>query len=338
MKKTYKLLAFLILPLSAAAQPTLTTPEFYNTAGTVVKRIICDPIAPGPSGANQIWDFSGLSETGDTLTQIVGQPVPGNPFPSANVSLYNPTDSIYTHYEQTTTETLQWGAVDSTSDPANVIYTDPMLMMRRPLTYGDTATDSFAYYSDFGGIMLNAEGGLSVEADAYGTLYLPYDTFTNTVRLRIHHQEQDSIDGIGNLIFDIVFYVWYSNDHSSALFRVDSLTVSGLANDTFVDVQYLLTEGVVTGIKNVASAKKIDCAVHLDNNALLLTGNLENGKQYEVALFGINGQQVYKSGFVASGSEQRFAIDNDLSSGTYILTIRQKGNIGSFSTIKVVKQ
>lgn len=339
MKKTYKLLAFLILPLSAAAQPTLTTPELYNTAGTLVKRVFCDPVAAGPAGANQTWDFTGLSETGDTLTQLVGQPVPGNPFPSANLSLYSPDDSFYTHYEQTTVETWQWGMIDSSSNQASTIYSDPMLLMRRPLTYGDTATDSFTYTSDFGGgITLAASGGLSVEADAYGTLYLPYDTFTNTVRIRVHHQEQDSIDGIGTLLIDNVFYIWYSNDHSSALLRVDSMVISGLIDDSLVDVQFLASEAVVTSVKNVNVPKRIECNAYLGDNGLLLNGNLENGKQYEVALFGINGQQVYKSGFVATGTEQKLAVDKNLSSGTYILTIRRKGDMNSFNTIKVVKQ
>lgn len=338
-KKTYKLLAFLILPMSAAAQPTLTTPELYNTAGTVVKRVFCDPVAPGPSGTNQTWDFTGLSETGDTLTQMVGQPVPGNPFPSANLSLHSPQDSMYTHYEQTTTESWQWGSVDSSSNQSHIIYSDPMLMIRRPLAYSDTATDSFAYTSDFGGgLTVSAQGGLSLEADAYGTLYLPHDTFTNTVRVRVHHQEEDSIDGIGTLILDNTYYVWYSNDHSSPLLRVDSLMVSGLISDTFINVQMLVSEGVVANVKNVNAVKRIECTAHLDNNGLLVNGSLENGKHYEVALFSINGQQVFKTGFVAAGALQKFDTGNTLSSGTYILTIRQKGDMNTFNTIKVVKQ
>lgn len=337
MKKTYKLLAFLILPLQAIAQPVLNNAAYYST-NTVLRRVVCEPVAPGPSGANQIWDFSQLIATGDTMVGFVMPSIAGNPFPSPDFAIHDPGANTYTHFLQTGTETQQWGIIDSTNPEYSIINTDPILTLRRPLTYGDTATDIYFYSTSNTGFPVLAWGDLSYEADAYGTLYLPNDTFTNTVRVRMVYHQQDSLIGLGNLYYDYAFYVWYSDESVSPVLRVDSISITGVASLQTVDVKYLLKEADLADVEDVLNAGRLRCSAYLSDNGLLVNGSLENGKQYEVGLFGINGQQVYKSHFVASGTEQRFAIDNTLGSGTYIVTIRRKGDMGSFNTIKVVKQ
>lgn len=336
-RKIYQLLVLLITPITIFGQPVLNSPELYNSNGMVVKRVFCEPVIPGPAGPNQTWDFSVLTETGDSMIQYIMPAIPGNPFPSANLAFYS--DDMYVHYEQTSTETLQWGMVDSSGNDENMVYTDPRLVIRRPLTYGDTATDLYESISSVnGGIPVYASGDLSLVADAYGTIHLPHDTFDNVVRIRVEHNDIDSIDGVGSLIIHNIFYVWYSDEAASPVFRVDSISVSGLASAELVDVQYLAQETEVTSIPNIQPSQKLQFSGYLSAGSLMLNGSFENDQRYELNLFGADGQQILKSSFVGSGPKVEIDINQEVANGTYILIVRRKGDVGSMNVIKLIKQ
>lgn len=336
MKKYYNVMVALMLPVSAMAQPVITSAE-NNTIGTVVRRLVCDPVSAGPGGAAQSWNFSNLTPTGDTIVAYNIAPIPGHPFTGANLAQSNVSDSTYSHFEQTSNETILLGMLDSSGNNASITYDDGMLLMRRPFTYADTATDSFSFTTNFSGFPVYAAGGLAINADGYGTLYLPNDTFTNVLRVRIETHEQDSIDGIGNVFIDNVYYVWYSNLHSSPLLRVDSINISGMASLNVVDVQYFLMETPTTGI-NTLPAQRQSFSANLQGNSLLLAGELHRGRNYEVGLFSVDGRKLFGTNFAADESNPRFNIAAEMPGGTYIVTLRKMGDSGSFKAIKIVKQ
>ncbi len=65
-----------------------------------------------------------------------------------------------------------------------VDYQDPELTFQFPCTYGTQWVDSlFADYLP--GPSWYYAGSINAEADGYGTLILPYDTFTNVLRLHL---------------------------------------------------------------------------------------------------------------------------------------------------------
>ena len=337
MKKNYKLLAFILLPFSSIAQPTVLNAESY-ILGTTIKRVICDSTGAGPSGASQIWNFMSLNPTGDTMRIQNIAPLTVNPFPNANIAQSFPNDTMYSHLQQTATQTWYWGDLDSSSLNASIYYSNPLLVMGRPFTYMDTASDSFAYTTNYMGLPVTATGAVFIEADAYGTLTLPNGTFNNVLRVKTTRNEADSLTGVGMEYITITSYCWYSDTSHSPLLRIDSIVATGLYNLEFVDVQYLHSQTPTASVGQLPSSSRINLDAHLDNSGLLLNGQLENGRHYEMALFSVNGQKVYETSFAASGAEHRFVPAADLSAGSYILSIRKKGEFASLTTIKLVKQ
>ena len=332
-----KLLTILLLPLSTLAQPIVQNAEHY-TIGTTIKYITCGPIGAGPAGINQVWNFTGLSSIGDTQTNWITAPPTNNAFPTADFVI-NDEDNTHTYVNSTTTESVNLGMLDSTTGDT-VDYVTGQLRMKRPFTYLDTAVDSYSYVSAFGTMPLYAEGNQHFKADGYGTLYLPNDTFLNVTRVRIVFYERDSIETLGNIDINGIMHVWYSDTGAAPLLRVDSLhissTIIGFPTIDTMDVRYLYTEQP-TAIANPSQQVPVLVTGHLASNTLSLTGNFEQGKQYDIAMFGMNGQKVYGNSFTGSNTTQHFNT-GDLSNGVYIITVRKKGDIASTNVIKVVKQ
>jgi hypothetical protein len=293
---------------------------------------MCDSVWAGPAGANQTWNFSGLTSTGDTSVHVNVPPVTNNPFPLANIAQHNEKDSTYSHLQQTTTATYMWGDIDSSTNGLSIIFSDSRLVIERPFTFGDNAADTFAYTVD----TETGSGVLAMEADAYGTLMLPHDTFNNV--LRVKTESFDTVAGTVNTIISTTSYSWYADTSRAPLLRIDSFNVIiGFISFTSTDVQYTIPYVQPTSVGKIPVAEKIAVNAHLDNTGLVLNGSLENGKQYELALYSINGQKIFGSNFTANGATQRFAVDNGLASGNYILTIHRKNQLSTLTAIKLNK-
>ncbi|MBL7718734.1 MAG: T9SS type A sorting domain-containing protein [Flavipsychrobacter sp.] len=333
MKK--QLLAALLLPVTALAQPTLSHVENY-TIGTTLRFINCDPAAAGPAGANQTWNFGNLSSLNDTATVwVIAPPTTNNPFPGAEFVLQD-DDSSYLYYDTSATEINMIGLVDSsTSNFGNMGYSNPMLIIPRPFTYMDNAADSFYNQGTFLGFSFTGAGGTMMEADAYGTLQLPHDTFTNVLRIKTYTEEEDMITGLGMLNTRIASYTWYIDSIPGALLRIDSMKFTGAYNDSSVDVQYYYN-AQPTGLGEV-KAHKLQAAAGITGNELVLSASFEQGRQYEAAVYSLNGQKVYSTAFPGASGTQRLTMGSDLAAGTYIITLRRKGDFRSQVVMKVVK-
>jgi hypothetical protein len=335
MKKRYAFLSFLLLPVLASAQPVMQNAENF-LQGTIVKRVICDSVGHDTAGTNMTWNYANLTSTGDSQSIWNIAPLTVNPFPQANICQEFPADSLYAHLEQTLTETRYWGSLDSSSNDGSIYYTNSLRVMKRPFTYGDTLSDSFAYTTNFSGFPVDAVGSVYGEADAWGTLTLPTGTFNNVTRVKMVRNEVDSLIGIGSIYVHITSWIWYGDTARSALLRIDSIEVTGTATLSYTDVQYLYSQTLATSVNELPAASKIRLDAHLDNSGLLLNGELEANRNYEMALFNIAGQKVYDNSFRAAGAQHRFA--TDVPAGSYILTIRRKGEMATLTTLKLVKQ
>jgi hypothetical protein len=335
MKKTYKLLAFLIAPFSAFAQPTISHPENY-TIGTTVRRVVCDPVPPGPGGANQTWDFSTLVPTGDTQIAWVEAPPVGTTLTDADFVLHD-NDSTYMYYDTANGEINIIGMIDSSINQGTVDYSNPMMIIQHPITFNDMGTDSFYTSSNFGGFPVTGNGSASYVADGYGTLELPNGTYENVLRVMAQTIEYDTIDGFGAVNVVISSALWYIDSLATPLLRIDSIEISGLAQISTIDVQYYTPE-VAVSVKNVKKANPIDATANLTGNELLLSGSFESGKKYEFSIYGVNGQKVYNDSFMGGSNEKRFNLGTDLNSGMYILTMHRVNDASSVKVLKLVKQ
>ena len=72
--------------------------------------------------------------------------------------------------------------------------------------------------------------------------------------------------------------------------------------------------------------KPINLKAELENNQLLISGNFEKDKQYEVTMFDPNGQRIYNKIFNGNNTAYSFEVAGVLVGGEYVIAVKQKSD------------
>jgi hypothetical protein len=242
MKSPITVIFFLVFSATAFSQPTIQNMENFSI-GTVLKFKECNSagVNAGPSGASVTWDFSSLTLLPDTTTELIIAPSEAphdSLFPSANmVEKYS--DGRYVYFEKTSTENKLHGFADDGSGFL-IKYPNSMLFARRPITYQDSISDIYTTSFTSSGFDFRGQGTATIEADGYGTLILPNDTYNNVLRVKITQSQVDTIIQFGSTYqTNTETYAWFDGTHNSALLKIDS-TISPTFQQK--SVSYLLSE------------------------------------------------------------------------------------------------
>jgi hypothetical protein len=203
------LIAFLIvlLPSIVFSQLTLTHTYHAPRAGDSVTFQSIRYMQPGEAGAEKIWDFSKIQDSGKSfvshITQAGGSDLrtSGNDniaiTEDDNAFLYHisPDASIITAY---------------TGERISLVYSDPMKTMQYPFAYGDQFRDGFvADVVKDGTMESRSDGEIRVVADAYGTLILPDRIIRNALRVKTERTHMD-IGPCGLVERTHIRHQWYA--------------------------------------------------------------------------------------------------------------------------------
>lgn len=328
MKNSIFFLCLVVLiPIQLNAQISTSVAEKYSH-WMVVKAMRCNFMPHGTTGSAQTWNFSGLTPINVNDTTKV-QYIPRNasmPFPTASCVRKEGND--YTFYEYATDGVYELGSLDSGSNPPDTVtYTNTKKVMRLPMTYTLMYTDSFALSG--GGD--TGVGVITDTSDSFGKLILPNDTFENVIRMVITEMIDGTVSGVPVNV-RVVSYRWYDRTHSSPLLRLDSIDIGGSKSQ---EAYYLLEEDPVL-ISDVAITP-LDIKAAFAGSNIVVTAGTEAGHRYELALYHINGQQLYTTDF-AGGNKKVFNTGQELSPGMYILRVLDKERHGTAGITKLVKQ
>ncbi len=177
--------------LLSLAQPTLTSSSFNQNVGETfdVLDISFSSVSPGSSGANQTWDFSnGIELQSFSATMLDPASTPyGSSFPSANICQESGGSYAYYRHDNNAQQihgTFQSGVI--------IQYNNPEDYIRFPLNYTDSFTDYFEANYESGGVNFYRSGTSTGTYDGYGTLIMPYGTFSNVIRVKLVEDYQDS--------------------------------------------------------------------------------------------------------------------------------------------------
>lgn len=328
MKKTTTTALLLLMAAVAQAQPTITTMHDY-TVGTVIRIKICDMtnIAPGGAGPAQLWDFSALI-TVDSATERYDDPSMTpfvTNFPTANL-VKKDDNGNFTYIEKTSTTGQRLGIADSFSGNL-LIYTDPILMAKKPIMYQDMAHDTFWTLSATN----NLHGSLQMEADGWGSLILPNGSYSNVLRIKTTYHEIDTLNSAPNPITGEIFattYLWFDNNHSAPLLTWDSTHYDvSIGNFSMKTVSYL-HDPLTTGIRKLSQS--LSFSGSLQGEALYLRGDFKTDRKYQIQVMSMDGKTV--AHYEASGGPNplKLAWNNSAAQGTYLLFIHDdKGNFGT---------
>ena len=224
MKKVF-LSGLMIAGCTAAmAQPVISSANF-DVNEPVTWKAVSGSLAPGASGANVTWDFSGLGSS-NANTQIGGN-CPGdtacNPFPAAN--RYVKVQTPYVTYSLMTISASGIEQIGTNNSIAVTRYTDPLTLYKFPMTYNQSYTDRFVYSAA-------NRGTFTSLADGYGTLITPSATYTNTLR-RKSVQYDTAIVGTLVSASVITTYSWVKGGVKHPLMTITITELPGQAPQTF---------------------------------------------------------------------------------------------------------
>jgi hypothetical protein len=334
MKKAiYAILA--VLPFSAFAQPTIQKAMDYSV-GMKVKMVNSDHLAPGPAGANQTWDMSGLNSNDTTSFEYLA-PTSSTPFPGTTI-VEKSSDTTYQYYNKTNGGMYQVGMADSSTQGGGtqMKFPNSMLIVKNQLTFGLTATDTFTSITNFSGFNMTGKGTVTMHVDGYGTLKVPGKTYNNVIRVRVERIEKDTIPPpIGMSInVKMVSYMWFDTASAAPLCRVDSTEFDGNNDES---AGYMVPKSGGTAV-NDTKTFKADFTATFSQNQLVLNSNFNKAKQYEANLFNMNGQKMLSESFTPANNRQTLNINTEILPGIYIIHLQEKGNPASVSILKLAKQ
>lgn len=328
MKKSIFYLCLVVsIPIQLNAQISTSVAEKYSH-WMVVKAMRCNFMPHGTTGSAQTWNFSGLTPINANDTTKV-QYIPRNatmPFPTASVVMKDGND--YTFYQYTATGVYELGSLDSSSNPPDTLtYTNTKQVMQHPITYTQSFMDSFA----LSGGADSGVGMITDTVESFGTLILPTDTYENVIRMVITEVVDGTVSGVP-VSARTVSYRWYDKDHRAPLLMLDSVDIGGSKSQ---EAYYLLEEDPVL-ISDVAITP-LDIKAAFAGSNIVVTAGTEAGHRYELALYHINGQQLYRRVF-DGGGKAVFNTGQELSPGMYVLRVLDKEQHGTAGITKLVKQ
>ncbi len=202
-----------------------------------------DNVETGKSGKNIIWDFSNLKHTKDTITQWISTPHSineANDYPQATlVEKYSDGSYVFLKTEENKTYLL--GFIDEKSQ-VKINYPQPVLIAKRPFSYNETVTKPYTTSYTVNELSFSGKGTATIEADGFGTLILPNNTYENTLRIKITLKQSDVLKQYNSTTeTTITTYAWFDQKHSSALLKMTE-TKSQYHSDK--SIEYLLNETV----------------------------------------------------------------------------------------------
>lgn len=309
MIKKLTLLLLAVLPAIVWSQPIVKNAEDFSI-GTVLKFQKCDPtsVSVGNAGANQTWDFSNLVTVADTTTEWMVLPsstTNGSAFPSANLC-EKYSDGRFIYVNKTLNENYLVGFVDTTAAFPPTSYPNPMLFAKRPLNYGTIIKDTFTMTGS------SANGIVTINPDAYGTLILPNGTHNNVLRVKITEVHP---------FFNFTVYVWFNGINTSALLKIDDQpNVEYLLNETTTSIAKIEKSIKTTLYPNPCFTQTI---LHTENN-------LKNASLMVYNSMGVKVKEVKN----ISGQTATFFRDN-LPSGLYFLSLTEDNKVISVEKLLI---
>lgn len=215
------------------AQPTIdayVNPQVGESY--LVHEFDVDGFNPGSNGANVTWDFSGLTSLGSNSRPVTSSAdgLFGSEFPKADIAIFH-TDSSGGHF---LTDAFQYsliGLVTISAQTKDNYSTDPREILRFPMTYLDVFNETFAGTQEvtIASVTYDLQGTATIEADAYGTLIMPYGTINDVLRVKVSSDYKGIFLGNPLVEYKDVTYFWFhpKNRNYICSYQVFELITNG---------------------------------------------------------------------------------------------------------------
>jgi len=288
--------------LTAVAQPSISDGAIPNVGDVLeISSVNAPTLSQGPAGVEITWDFSDLTPVNSQSAQVISanNAPSGSSFSSASIAIeYNTglnvgSTSNITHefYDAAGGSFLKNGFV--TSDLI-VAYNNPQTLLPASLTYNDSHSDDFSGTFEVSD-QTNIEkvGQITIFADAYGSLILPYGTIDDVLRVKITEEYTDKIVGTSvEFEYFIETYAWYSPRFAYPLLLISSEVVKDSPQPSVSTVFYSQI-GKVTSTKE-AVVSNIKTYPNPTTNYSNLQYELLQPSDVQLSIYGGAGHNILK--------------------------------------------
>lgn len=272
----------------------------------------------GPSGANQVWDFSTIVSD-STLTKTIV--VPDSTayavyFEESNICYKNSDGRLYYYtidsnkYEYHGTyngNLVIWGDLENHQE-----------LMSFPFTYQTNFVDTFTNQFNYFGINYFRKGVSTSVADGYGDIILPYDTIRNVLRVKRTDIFTDSASFFFNPVQGkIETTIWYKPGIVHNVFVYIKSSYNGV--DSYYG-SYL--NDIKTSLKELTRGKAQDLRMYpnpVKNSLSLKLNDVPYDETLHIRITNIQGNTVLE---VDQNYNQLIELDvANFAPGTYIVSV-----------------
>lgn len=224
MKYIYYFFLSVIFVNVIFSQATITN-QNNPVIGDIQYDVRCDTNAnPGGSGANQTWNFTSVVRADSVVIRWVDKSSTpqGSLFPLANIAS-NENNANYNYYNASSTQLLLYGSV-TTQFTAPL--TDAEKLFDYPFTYPNSFTDNFTGTVTVSGFPGTRNGTINASADGWGTINLPFGSFTNALRVKyvVSIRDTTTILPIG-VRTNQTIYQWYVPGKKFPVFAISTTQI-----------------------------------------------------------------------------------------------------------------
>jgi len=200
------ILSLLLAPIISFSQsPVLTNLMISPMVDEVYThyRIDSSFITIEDGGIDQVWDYSNLAFSDNEPWMYVSTEATMHAadFPGSNIASMDENMCMAEFY-QTSNNKLSYAGIFM--DGLIMFFEDYKEQLHYPFSYGDSFTDDFStIYNQ--SAMHHRTGTVTVEADAYGTLMLPWGTLNEVLRIKTIEEMTDTFT-FNNTLFQYDYY------------------------------------------------------------------------------------------------------------------------------------
>ncbi len=226
-KLIFSLLILFVAAINLKSQTTLTSAN-NPSIGDLQYQVSADTIgiSQGNAGANQVWNFQNLTRRDSTVIMWIDPATTpyGSNFPQSNICTH---DSSYDYFK---TSTTQMEYVGSKSEVTILNYSNFEMINSYPFTFNSTANDNYSGVINSNGDVIIRTGSTNIVGDAYGTISLPFGTYTNALRTKSTVNVKDSSTMYQMAInTSYTIYAWFAPGKKFSVFSIMyySFTIPG---------------------------------------------------------------------------------------------------------------
>ncbi len=300
MKKIYS--AFLILCSGAALQAQLTQTNNAPAAGDKFELYHCDSVTtnPGASGANALWNFSGVTTFSTLLRSYTVQAVNTSTYPSAPLALASANNDIAYLASSSGSLLYYGGNIAVGAITGGLTYTNPAVYASYPMSLNTSSSSPIT-----GSLVIPAlaatgtfSGSSTTVADGTGTINLPGSVSYNDAVRVVTSQTLYITTSLANATVTQVNYNYYSPTVRAPLFSISSSTavIGGFFAST--TTQTMVTrlkspQTVTVGIaENMVNAPVFD--VYPNPSVSQVNFVTNSAEAAQVSIFDITGKLIEK--------------------------------------------